>query len=130
MSELTTQNDMAAAGERVLALVRTKFPQYHPIMAIAEMAHETNIDDPRLKLDCHKTILRYVMPELKSVEVKAEIKETRRVIVSMFDDSGDTHENPPQETFTESNAALADEGNGASSVAPVVLEAVAEDLTG
>ncbi len=131
MGQVTNTNDhMAAAGERVLALVRTKFPEYHPIMAIAMMAHDESIEDPRLTLDCHKTILRYVMPELKSIEVKAEVKETRRVIVSMFDDTGETHENPPQVAFTEGDAALASGVNGTSSAAPVVLEAVAEELTG
>lgn len=66
-------------------MIRQKYPEYHPIMAIAEMAHDTTIEDPKLKLDCHKTIARYVTPELKSVEVKAELRETRRVVVSLFD---------------------------------------------
>lgn len=72
-------------GERMLALIRTKFPQYHPVIAIAEMAHDEEIEDPRIKLECHKTLLKHVSPELKSVEVKADIKDHRRVTVSLFD---------------------------------------------
>lgn len=87
MGNNTNQNDsQGAAGERVLALIRSRYPEYHPLMAIAELAHSQKVkDDPRLELECHKTLTKYVTPELKSVEVKAEIKETRRVIVSMFD---------------------------------------------
>lgn len=100
-----TNEDGNSAGDRMLALIRTKFPQYHPILAIAEMAHDTSVDDNRIKLECHKTILKHVSPELKSMEVKAEIKETRRVVVSMWDEGEEAPaaiENPPQEAFSES----------------------------
>lgn len=76
-------------GDRILALIRQKYPEYHPLLAIAEMAHDDKIEDPRLKLDCHKTIVKYVTPELKSVEIKADVTEHRRVVVSLFDGSGD-----------------------------------------
>lgn len=69
----------------MLALIRTRFPAYHPVLAIAEMANDAEIEDDRLKLDCHKTLLKHVSPELKSIEVKAEIKDSRRVTVSLFD---------------------------------------------
>jgi len=86
--------DTSSAGESVLAMIRAKYPEYHPLMAIATMAHDNSIEDPRLKLDCHKTILKYVQPELRSIEVKGEIDVThRRVIVSMFD--GETFEGDP-----------------------------------
>lgn len=90
-----TDEGVTAQGERMLTFIRTKYPQYHPLMAIAEMAHDAGIEDHKLKLECHKTILRHVSPELKSIEVKADIKESRRVIVSMFDDgaSGNVYEN-------------------------------------
>lgn len=104
MGELVTRDDAGnAAGERMLALIRTRFPAYHPILAIAELAHskEAVDEDPRLALDCHKTILRYVTPELKSIEIKADITEHRRVIVSMFD--GEELLATP---FTESNPTV------------------------
>jgi len=82
--------EQTAAGDRMLGLIRTKFPGYHPLIAIAEIAHHKD-SDLRMQLECHKTLIKYVSPELKSVEVKADIKETRRVIVSMFD--GETFEN-------------------------------------
>lgn len=54
-------------GERVLALLRDTYPEYHPLIAVAKLAHTTQ--DERLEFDCHKTLSRYVEPELKSVEV-------------------------------------------------------------
>jgi len=54
-------------GERVLELLQEKYPEYHPLIAVAKLAHST--EDERLEFDCHKTLSRYVEPELKSVEV-------------------------------------------------------------
>jgi len=54
-------------GERVLQLLQAEYPSYHPLIAVAKLAHST--DDERLEFDCHKTLSRYVEPELKSVEV-------------------------------------------------------------
>lgn len=85
MGELV-KSGVQSAGDRVLALIHTKHPGYHPLLAIAALAHDPEVKkDPKLELECHKTLVKYVTPELKSLEVKAEINETRRVIVSMFD---------------------------------------------
>lgn len=67
----------------ILSMIRTKFPEYHPLMAIAEIAHET--EDLGLQFHCHKVIAKYVEPELKSLEVKSPVDESRRVRVSLFD---------------------------------------------
>lgn len=54
-------------GERVLELLQEHYPGYHPLVGVAKIAHTT--EDPRLEFDCHKTLSRYIEPELKSVEV-------------------------------------------------------------
>ena len=88
MGEVVKIEEQGAAGDRMLALIQTRFPGYHPLLAIAALAHaDKTKEDPRLELECHKTLVKYVTPELKSVEVKAELNSTRRVIVSMFDGS-------------------------------------------
>jgi hypothetical protein len=53
-------------------------------MAIAEIANDKE-QDVKVRLSCHQTIVKYVESELKSVEVKAEIVEERRVVVSLFE---------------------------------------------
>jgi len=72
------------SNSRVLDAIRMYYPDYHPLVSIAHIAH-TVPNDPRLQFDCHKTIAQYVEPALKSLEVKGTINETRRVSVSLFE---------------------------------------------
>lgn len=73
-------------GKRLLNMLQERYPTYHPLMAIADLANSEAVKiDPRLALECHKTILQYVEPKLQSIEVKADITETRRVMVSLFE---------------------------------------------
>jgi hypothetical protein len=75
------------ASEMALELVQREFPNYHPLISLARLGHRTEVmADPKLELEVHKTILPYVAPKLANVEVKAEVREERRVIVSLFED--------------------------------------------
>lgn len=77
---------ISSASEAALHLVQREFPQYHPLISLARLAHRADvIEDPKLELEIHKTILPYVAPKLSSVEVKQEISDDRRVIVSLFE---------------------------------------------
>lgn len=68
----------------LLAMIRTKHPDYHPIMAIADLAHETD-SDAELRFRCHATILKYVEPELKSIEVKGAVGDEPVLRISLFE---------------------------------------------
>lgn len=73
-------------GEAALALIQREYPNYHPLVSLARLAHKQEVvDDPKLEFEVHKTLLPYVAPRLSSVEVKQDIKEERRVIVSLFE---------------------------------------------
>lgn len=54
-------------GDRILSLLQTQYPGYHPILGLAKIAHTT--DDENLEFNAHRALARYVEPELKSVEV-------------------------------------------------------------
>ena len=71
---------------QVLDAIRRHYPDYHPLVSIAHLAHNT-MSDPRLQFDCHRVIAKYVEPELKSLEVRGTFTEQRRVSVSLFDES-------------------------------------------
>lgn len=74
------------ASEMALDIVQREFPNYHPLVSLARLAHDARVkDDPKLELEVHRTILPYVAPKLSSVEVKTDVKEERRVIVSLFE---------------------------------------------
>ena len=78
MSSLSSQSS-------VLAEIRRFYPEYHPLVSIARLAHKEGVD-VRLLYDCHKTIAKYVEPELKSLEVRGVFEDVRRVSVSLFQD--------------------------------------------
>ena len=71
-----------SAGDKMLAMIRSKYPEYHPIMAIADIAHKT--EDEKVELACHQTVARYVVPELKSIQIEAKMETHRRVTVELF----------------------------------------------
>ena len=69
-------------NNHLLEMLQKEFRQYHPVIAMAKMAHETNVED-NIRFNCHKEIARYIEPQLKSVEVKGSVKAdfgTLRVI--------------------------------------------------
>lgn len=85
----------ANPGQNLLNLIQREYPGYHPLVAIARLAHSDNAaTDYKFAFDCHKTLAEYVEPKLKSIEVKHSVQEARRVIVSLFDDS-------PQDAITD-----------------------------
>lgn len=70
--------------QNVLAMIQQKYPGYHPLMSIAEIAHNPDpLIDWELRFQCHKTIAKYVEPELKSVTIGTG-DDKRRVTISMF----------------------------------------------
>lgn len=66
----------------LLEMINSKYPDYHPVMAIAELAHRNNLP-PEVELNCHKAIADYITPKVKSVEIKSG-DDRRRVTISMF----------------------------------------------
>ena len=74
-----------SAGQGVLEMLQSRYPGYHPLMAIADIAHSGAADnDVKLQFDCHKTIAEYVLPKLRAVEHSGEVNQQRRVIVQLF----------------------------------------------
>lgn len=73
--------------EVLLGMLQKEFPGYHPLISIARIAHQGDAD-LKLQFDCHKTIAKYVEPEIKSIEVKGEISGRHQVSVSLFDPPG------------------------------------------
>lgn len=71
----------------LLGMIQKEFPQYHPLIAIARIAHHGDAD-LKLQFECHKTIAKYVEPELKSIEVKGGMEHRHSVKVSLFDSPG------------------------------------------
>lgn len=68
----------------VLAMIQAKYPGYHPLMSIAEIAHNPDPTiDWELRFNCHKTIAKFVEPELKSVQT-IDGNKRPTITISMF----------------------------------------------
>lgn len=50
-------------------------PEYHPAILLAKVAANEK-EDTKLRVDCSKTLMPYVAASLKSIEVKADIKDS------------------------------------------------------
>lgn len=73
--------------DMLLGMIQKEFPAYHPLISIARIAHHGDAD-LKLQFECHRTIAKYVEPELKSIEVKGEVTGRHRVSVSLFEPQG------------------------------------------
>jgi hypothetical protein len=74
------------ASEAAMELIQREFPTYHPLVALARLAHDKRVvDDPKLEFEVHKAILPYVAPKLANIEVKQESSDRRTVVVSLFE---------------------------------------------
>lgn len=74
------------ASQAAISLIQREFPQYHPLLGLARLVHTDQVRaDPRLEFECHKALLPYVTPKLASLEVRQEVNEDRRVVVSLFE---------------------------------------------
>lgn len=86
MSGLSQVARVMTAAERALSLVQSEFPNYHPLISLARMAHDVRVQqDPKLELEVHRSILPYVSPKLANVEVKQTDPDARRIVVSLFE---------------------------------------------
>lgn len=79
-------------GDHLLAMIRREYPEYHPLVSIARIAHRQDAD-LKLQFECHKTISKFIEPELKSVENRGGQDDQRRVVISMFPDKPNLIEN-------------------------------------
>lgn len=68
----------------LLALLREKYPNYHPVLEMAKIAHETA--DVSLAAQMHKEIAQYVEPKLKAVELTGAEGGPLRIIASSLDE--------------------------------------------
>ena len=56
--------------KELLELLGEKYPNYHPVIALAEIAH--NSKNEVLRFQAHKEVAKYVSPQLKAIEVIGE----------------------------------------------------------
>jgi hypothetical protein len=55
------------AKQALLAAIQDKFPEYHPVLAMAEIANDGELPID-LRFSAHKEIAQYVEPKRKAIE--------------------------------------------------------------
>lgn len=78
----TPEAPRVSSQDKLLALVQRTYPNYHPVLALATLAHVS--EDETVQFNCHKVVAQYVVQVDRFVEVKSEVKQTRRVVVELF----------------------------------------------
>ncbi len=85
---VTETNGIVDTRSNVLKMLQEVHPEYHPLKELATIGLDksTSVSD---KIICHKTIVKYCEPELKSMEIKANIKTDLGVLRVVVDDAVD-----------------------------------------
>jgi hypothetical protein len=66
-----TKGSLNAPKAALFAMMTERWPDYHPVMAMAEIANDPAVDlDTRFA--AHKEVAQYVEPKRKAVEVTGE----------------------------------------------------------
>ena len=73
LGRIGSMTDLTKTNNRLLSMLQDKYPAYHPLIAMAELAHSKNVEDG-IKLNCHKEIAKYIEPQLKAVEHRGTVK--------------------------------------------------------
>ena len=90
----------------IMQMIQKEYPQYHPVMSMVRLAHSDV--SPELQFQCHKTVASYILPTLKSVEVRVDQKKQRKVTVSLFDDQIQEGELIEQPSVTQDMTMIGD----------------------
>jgi hypothetical protein len=67
-------------------IVAERFPNYNPILSLIEIAQDTS-NEVSLRLQANKEVAKYLMPQLKSVEIKEADTETKIIVVRYSDEN-------------------------------------------
>ncbi len=66
-------------------IVAERFPNYNPILSLIEIAQDTS-NEVSLRLQANKEVAKYLMPQLKSVEIKDSNEATKILVVRVGDE--------------------------------------------
>jgi hypothetical protein len=67
-----TKGTPNAERKELNQLMAEKFPDYHPVIAMAEIAND-ELNDVDIRLTAHKEVSKYVAPQLKAIEISGSL---------------------------------------------------------
>jgi len=66
--------------KELIDMIQEKFPDYHPLLALAEIANDDE-SDKNLKLQASKEVCKYIVPQLRSVDHSIDTKHNITVSI-------------------------------------------------
>lgn len=66
--------------QELIDMIQEKFPDYHPLIALAEIANDDD-SDKNLKLQASKEVCKYIVPQLKSIDHSIDTKHNITVTI-------------------------------------------------
>lgn len=64
----------------LLRLLEERWPGYHPVVAMAEVANDLN-NPPELRFNANKEVAKYVTPTLAAIKIDADIAHNAGVVL-------------------------------------------------
>ena len=58
--------------QALIEAIQAKFPNYHPVMAMAEIANDESLPVD-MRFNAHKEVAQYIEPKRKAIEVDANV---------------------------------------------------------
>jgi|ERR1035437_6632043 hypothetical protein len=55
----------------LVEMLRDKYPNYNPVIALADIAHSSK--NELLRFQAHKEVAKYISPQLKSIEINGDL---------------------------------------------------------
>lgn len=79
--------------EAVATLLERRFPEYNPILSMAEIANDETVDI-NIRCNMHKEVSQYIAPKLKSIEMSGQLDSNivYKPLIKRLDGTVDTDE--------------------------------------
>ena len=77
-----------AERKEIVQLLADKFPNYNPVVAMAEIANDEK-NDVVIRLAANKEVAKYTAPQSKAIEHKGSIGTTEVITVEIIKSGGD-----------------------------------------
>ncbi len=61
-------------GDQLLSMIQERYPGYHPIIHVADIAHDNSVSTT-VHLDACKVLLKYMVPDVKSIDISTRLNK-------------------------------------------------------
>lgn len=71
--DIRDQDKALRTEDKLLNLIQSSFPNFHPAIILSEAAKDTKVD-MSIRIQAAKALMPYVAPQLKAIEISGNLK--------------------------------------------------------